>query len=67
MGENQTHVEGVDQNFRSPESSGFTTIRKSSGIYSTDVKSKETSSSNVMTEPQEHIFLLDLRVADPPC
>lgn len=61
MGENKIHIEGTDQNIRSPEScNGFSTIRKASGINCTDVKSKETSSSNVMIEPQEQIFLSDL-------
>lgn len=66
MGENKIHVEGIDQNIRSPESgNGFTAIRKASGINCTDVKSEETSSSNVMIEPQEQIFLSDLCCGPP--
>lgn len=66
MGENKINIEGIDQNIRSPEScNGFSTIRKASGINCMDVKSKETSSSNVMIEPQEQIFLSDLSCWPP--
>lgn len=66
MGENKIHTESLDQNIRSPEScNGFTTIHKISGINCMDVKSKETSLSNVMIEPQEQIFLSDFCCRPP--
>lgn len=43
----------------------FTTIHRTSGINQMDVKSKETSSSNVMIEPQEQIFISDLCCGPP--
>lgn len=66
MGEKKIHIEGIDQNIRSPESyNGFTIICKTSGKNCMDVKSKETSLSNMMIEPQEQICLSDLCCGPP--
>lgn len=64
MGENKTHIEDIDQNMQKAAMIS-TTIHRISGINQMDVKSEETSSSNVMIEPQEQIFLSDLCCGPP--